>query len=199
MEHDQGNTRRAAKAETSRKLLASARNHFFTFGYAAASMNAICRDAGVTRGALYHNYGSKVALFEAVVRQIDAEIGDRILASVPEETVTLDGFVRACLTYLQAAIDPEIQKIMFQDAPAVLGQRLRDLDAEGSIGPLQEALQSLMDDGVFVRAAAAPLARMLNGAMVEAALFIADHADGESALAQASDVLRQLVDGLKRR
>ena len=199
MEHDQGNTRRAAKAETSRRLLASARNHFFTFGYAAASMTAICRDAGVTRGALYHNYGSKAALFEAVVRQIDAEIGDRILASVPEETVTLDGFVRACLTYLQTAIDPEIQKIVFQDAPAVLGQRLRDLDAEGSIGPLQEALQSLMDDGVFVRTAAAPLARMLNGAMVEAALFIADHADGESALAQASDVLRQLVDGLRRR
>ena len=199
MQHDRQNLRLVAKAHTSRKLLAAARRQFFEFGYAAASMSAICQEAGVTRGALYHNFGSKAALFEAVVCQIDAEIGDRILASVPEDTVTLDGFTRACLTYLQAATEPEIQKIMFRDAPAVLGQRLRDLDAEGSVGPLQEALQSLMDDGTLQSTDAAALARMLNGAMIEAALFIAEQRDSKAALARASDALCRMVDGLTMR
>lgn len=160
-------------------------------------MEAICEDAGVTRGALYHNFGGKAGLFEAVVRQINAEVGDRILESVEEERLTLDSFTQACLTYLRLASEPETQKIMFREAPVVLGQKLRDLDAEGSLGPLQEALEGLIDDGLVVALDAVALARLLNGAMIEGALLIAESENGDEVLAQVSHALESVIFGLK--
>ena len=191
------NARVAAKVKTSRSLISSARQHFFEHGYSAASMETICEDAGVTRGALYHNFGGKIGLFEAVVRQINHEIGDRILETVNEERPTLNGFTQACLTYLQLASEPEPQKIMFREAPAILGQKLRDLDAEGFLGPLQEALEALMADAIIVAFDAVALARLLNGAMIEGALLIAESDDGENALARVSRALEQIIVGLK--
>ena len=191
------NIRLAAKAETSKALIRSARRHFFEYGYSAASMEAICEDADVTRGALYHNFGGKAGLFEAVVRQINAEVGDRILESVEEERLTLDSFTQACMTYLRLASEPETQKIMFREAPVVLGQKLRDLDAEGSLGPLQEALEGLIDDGLVVALDAVALARLLNGAMIEGALLIAESENGDEVLAQVSHALESVIFGLK--
>ena len=191
------NARLVAKAETSQSLIRSARQHFFECGYSAASMEAICEDAGVTRGALYHNFGGKAGLFEAVVRQINNEVGDRILESAAEERPTLDGFVQACLTYLQLASEPETQKIIFREAPAVLGQKLRDLDAEGSLGPLQEALESLIEDGLIISLDATALARLLNGAMIEGALLIAESEDEAEMLTQVSHTLENIISGLK--
>lgn len=191
------NARLAAKAETSRSLIRSARQHFFEQGYSAASMEVICEDAGVTRGALYHNFGGKTGLFEAVVRQINTEVGDRILESVAEERPTLDGFIRACLTYLRLASEPETQKIMFREAPAVLGQKLRDLDAEGSLGPLQEALEALIEEGLIMSLDTVALARLLNGAMIEGALLIAESEDGEDMLTRVSKTLENIISGLR--
>ena len=191
------NARLAAKVKTSRSLISSARQHFFDHGYSATSMEAICEDAGVTRGALYHNFGGKIGLFEAVVRQINHEIGDRILETVNEERPTLNGFTQACLIYLQLASEPEIQKIMFREAPAVLGQKLRDLDAEVFLGPLQEALEALMTDGVIVALDAVVLARLLNGAIMEGAILIAESDNGEDELARVLRALEQIIVGLK--
>ena len=191
------NARLAAKAETSRALIRAARQHFFEHGYSAASMEAICGDAGVTRGALYHNFGGKAGLFEAVVRQMNNEIGNRILNAVDEEWPTLKGFIQACLIYLQLASEPETQKIMFREAPTVLGQKLRDLDAEVFLGPLQEALEALMTDGIIAAFDAAVLARLLNGAIMEGALLIAESDDGEDALMGVSRTLEQIILGLQ--
>ena len=75
------NLREQKKAETSARLLATARKWFFEKGYAGTSMDELCAGAGVTRGALYHNFGGKEGLLEAVVRQIDDEIGERMIAA----------------------------------------------------------------------------------------------------------------------
>ena len=191
------NARLAAKAETSRSLIRSARQHFFEHGYSAASMEVICEDAGVTRGALYYNFGGKTGLFEAVVRQINAEVGDRILHAVEEERPTLDSFIQACLTYLQLACEPETQKLIFREAPAVLGQKLRDLDAEGFLTSLREALEMLMSDSVIAVVDATALARLLNGAMIEGALMIAESQNTEDALDRVSAALEQTILGLR--
>ena len=159
-------------------------------------MDAICADASVTRGALYHNFGGKAALFEAVIRQIDDEMGDRVLAAAPEETVTLTGFIQACEAYLDLALDPEVQKLVFLEAPGVLGQRLREIDAEGFVAPLAEALASLIAQGALKRAEVEPLARMLNGAMIEGALWIAAQDDQTAALSKAKAALRALISGM---
>ena len=191
------NARSVAKAETSNALIASARQHFFDRGYADASMEAICQDAGVTRGALYHNFGGKLGLFEAVVRQINDEIFDRLEATTPEDWPTLDGFVGGCLVYLQLASEPEAQKIVFREAPAVLGQKLRDLDAESYLAPLQEALEELMRAGEIVELDAVALARMLNSAVLEGALLIAESDRDDAAIDRVSRTVEGLIFGLK--
>lgn len=160
-------------------------------------MEDLCAEAGVTRGALYHNFGSKEGLFEAVVRQIDSEIGERLLAASGQR-VTFEGFCRTCIAYLETALDPEVQKIVFQDGPSVLGQRLRDIDQESYLEPLRLAIVDLQMQGVFHRIDAAALAVMLNGAMIDTAQWIAAEEDDEKKFQQAKVVLRRLLAGLRK-
>ncbi len=189
--------REKKKAETSARLLATARKVFFEKGYAATSMDDLCAEAGVTRGALYHNFGGKEGLFEAVVRQIDDEIGERLLAA-SGETVDSDSFVETCLAYLEAALDPEVRRIVFQDGPSVLGQRLRDIDQEGSVEPLREAILELQTQGEFIEGDASALAVLLNGAMIDAALWIADCDQTSDRHVAASQALRSILVSLSK-
>ena len=186
------NLREQKKAETSARLLATARKWFFEKGYAGTSMDDLCAEAGVTRGALYHNFGGKEGLLEAVVRQIDEEIGERLLEA-SGETVTPDTFIGTCLAYLEAALDPEVRRIVFQDGLSVLGQRLRDIDQEGSVEPLKEAIEELQGKGAFVDGDAAALAVLINGAMIDAALWVADGDDAERRHEAASSALRSTL------
>ena len=183
-------------AETTKALIAAARRSFATVGYAATSMDALCAAAGLTRGALYHHFGGKEGLLEAVVRQIDGEIGVRLKAVRRRHDDPFDAFKACCLAYFDLALDAEIQRIVFRDAPAVLGQRLRDIDAEGSIAPIVEALNGLMDDGRIRRTDPEALARLLNGAMIDAVLWIAGSGNQAEAVKGASDAFVLLLDGL---
>ncbi|MDX8354855.1 TetR/AcrR family transcriptional regulator [Cognatiyoonia sp. IB215182] len=192
------NLREQKKAETSARLLATARKWFFERGYAGTSMDDLCADAGVTRGALYHNFGSKEGLLEAVIRQIDAEVGDRLLEK-SSDSVDPDSFIATCLAYLEAALDPEVRQIVFQDGLAVLGQRLRDIDQEGSVEPLREAIEELQKQGSFIDGDAVALAVLINGAMIDAALWIADADDTNERHKAASHALRSMLSTLSCR
>ena len=189
------NLRKKKKAETSARLIATARRMFLEKGYARTSMVDLCAETGVTRGALYHNFGGKDGLFEAVVRQIDDEIGARLMGD-PAEPVTLEGFIRTCIAYLEYALDPEVQRILFQDGPSVLGQRLRDIDQEGSIEPLREAIVELQEQGVLTKVDATALAILINGAMIDAALWIAAGDDRQARFQSAAKSLEALLKGL---
>lgn len=186
------NLREQKKAETSARLLATARKWFFEKGYAGASMDDLCAEAGVTRGALYHNFGGKEGLLEAVIRQIDGEIGERLLVT-GGDAVGRESFVQTCLAYLEAALDPEVRRIVFQDGPAVLGQRLRDIDQEGSVEPLRDAIAELQAQGAFVEGDPAALAVLVNGAMIDAALWISGGEDTDRRHEAASDALRSML------
>jgi len=187
--------REQKKAETSARLISVARKSFVERGYSGTSMDELCAEAGVTRGALYHNFGGKNGLFEAVVRQIDDEIGDRLL-KVAGDDESLDGFIKTCVAYLKMAIDPEVQQIMFKDGPAVLGQRLRDIDKEGSIEPLREAIEGMQQKGIFKAGDPVALAVLINGAMIDAALWIASSDDNAKRFEVASEALTAIIRGL---
>lgn len=186
------NLRAQRKAETSARLVSAARQCFFEVGYAETSMDKLCASVGVTRGALYHNFGGKSGLFEAVVRQIDHEMGERLLAISGDE-VSLDAFIRVCRAYLTFALEPEIQRIVFQDAPSVLGQRLREIDAQSSLDPLTEAIADLIDSQVFPNVEPNALAVLLNGAMIDGALWIAAQPNKDASLAAAANALETLI------
>jgi AcrR family transcriptional regulator len=189
--------------QTTAVLVTAARKAFAKDGYAASAMDAICADAGVTRGALYHHFGGKEGLLEAVVYQIDAEISVRLDAEEKRHSDPWDGFRACCRLWLEQALDPEIQRICLRDAPSVLGQKLRELDEISAIAELREALAMLMASGRIRRTDPEALARMVNGALVDAALWVAAVGDEPAALRaaldRALDATDALLEGLERR
>jgi AcrR family transcriptional regulator len=185
-------------AGTTAKLVAAARAAFRTEGYAAASMDALCAEAGVTRGALYHHFGGKEGLLEAVVRQIDAEIGARLDAEEERHEDPWEGFRACCHLWLEQALDPEIQRIYLRDAQAVIGPRLREMDETSAIAPIRDALAALMASGRVATTDAEALARLINGALVEAAMWVAASPRPDEALARAHAATDTLLRGLAR-
>lgn len=185
-------------AETRTKLLAAARKAFAQQGYAQTSMNALCDAAGLTRGALYHHFGSKKALLEEVVYELDGEIGAHLERHYQTIGDPWEAFCACSVEYLRLALDPETQQILLRDAPAVLGQRMREIDEESSIGPLVEAIEDLLQQDRIVDCDPETLARMLNGALVDAALWIAAADDPEGRFDLASQSIGLLLKGLER-
>ena len=183
-------------AETTAKLVAAARRSFAERGYAATSMDELCAEAGLTRGALYHHFGGKEGLLLAVAEEMDAEIGARLEAVHAAHEDPWDAFRACCGAYLDMALEPEIQRVLLRDAPAVLGHRLREIDERSSIGPTRDALAELMALGRVRRADPEALARMLNGAMIDAALWIGTADDPQLVLPRARSALDALLDGL---
>ncbi|NOK59396.1 MAG: TetR/AcrR family transcriptional regulator [Chloroflexi bacterium AL-W] len=183
-------------AETTTKLIAAARRSFAQVGYAVTSMDELCAEVGLTRGALYHHFGGKEGLLEAVVKQIDQEMGAKMDAVWYSTDDRWEGFQLSCQTYLSLTLDPEVQRIVLQDAPAVLGQRLRDIDAQASIAYITEELRVLMGQGRISETDPEALAWMLNGAMMDAALWIAASDNREDALKKAQQSLAMILNGI---
>lgn len=190
-------TRAESKAQTSEQLVKVARKFFYEYGYAKTSMDGLAEAAGVTRGAIYHNFGGKKGLFEAVVRRIDGEILDALLRLDLQGKSQLEAFITTCITYFDLTMDDEVLTLLFREAPAVLGQRLRDIDAETSIAPLSEAIAELISAGVLTANDPESLAVLLNGAMSDAVLWISVQPKPQEALQKAKASLVSLILGLK--
>ncbi|CUI35684.1 DNA-binding transcriptional repressor AcrR [Achromobacter xylosoxidans] len=161
--------------ETRGKLLATARESFRRAGYAGTSMDDLTAAAGLTRGALYHHFGDKQGLLAAVAAQIDAEMEARLQAISRDAPDAWTALRERCRAYLEMAADPEIRRIVLQDARAVLGHAGAAAQ-EQCTASLGELLQDLMDQGVIVAAPPRALARMLHGGLAESAFWIAEDA-----------------------
>ncbi|MBQ1203412.1 MAG: TetR/AcrR family transcriptional regulator [Loktanella sp.] len=190
-------SRAQMRADTKARLVTAARRAFAADGYAGSAMDAICADAGVTRGALYHHFGGKEGLLEAVVLQIDAEIAARLDAEYQRHADPWQAF-RACnLLWLEQARDPEIQRVFLRDASSVLGPRMRELDQQTAIVEIRDSLTALMQAGRIRQVDPEAMAQIINGAMVDAALWVAASQDQGTALDRALEAANVLLDGLE--
>jgi AcrR family transcriptional regulator len=183
-------------AETRGKLIAAARDAFSRLGYTETSMDDFTASAGLTRGALYHHFGDKRGLLRAVVETLDAEMDVRLDAA-SEAADLWEGFVRRCKLYLEMALEPEIRQIVLTDAPAVLGASVLEPSRRQCLASLAARLSAMMAEGVVRQGNAETLARLINGALADAALWIAEANDPVTRLASASDNLDLLLSGLK--
>ncbi len=190
-------TRAAMIEETRIKLLAAARHAFGTIGYAATSMDELTDQAGLTRGALYHHFGDKKGLLRAVVAEIDAEMDARLLLVSKDTPDVWRGFYSRCRVYLEMALEPEIQRIVFQDARAVFGRTLFAERQQQCIDSLALLLGDMMRQGIVAPADPHALACLINGALVDAAFWIAESGRKEERLPQALGALDLLVRGLR--
>ena len=187
---------RAAMIEQTRaRLIASARQAFARLGYAKTSMDDLTAEAGLTRGALYHHFGDKQGLLAAVVEQIDSEMDERLEAISAAASDPWQGFAQRCRAYLEMAQEAEIRRIVLQDARAVLGQR--QPAEEHCIDSLSRRLQALLEAGLITPAPSQALARLINGSLVDAALWIAAAEQPGQRLQQALQALELLLRGLQ--
>ncbi|WP_066266820.1 TetR/AcrR family transcriptional regulator [Hydrogenophaga palleronii] len=184
--------------ETRAKLIAAARLAFGTVGYAAAPMDGFTAGVGLTRGALYHHFGDKKGLLEAVVDEIDTEMCNRLQAISARASSPWQAVMDEWVAYIEMALEPEIQRIMFRDGPAVLGDLSLRPSAQHCLEALTDSLAKLKADGSLIDAEPAALARLINGASSHAAAWIASSADPEETSKQAVASFRLLLTGLLR-
>ncbi|MFG2900382.1 TetR/AcrR family transcriptional regulator [Streptomyces zaomyceticus] len=197
-EHRSAGNRAEQREATRRALLAEGRRRFAEDGYHEVVLAEVARAAGVTKGAAYHHFDSKAGLFRAVVAEVQGELGDRVAAAADEETDPWEQFRAGCRAFLAAGADPAVRRIVLVDAPTVLGwEEWRALDEESSARHLTEALEDLVEAGVVTAQPVGPLARLLSGAMNEAALWLAG-SDEPEALERTVDALDGLLSGIRR-
>ncbi|GDY37485.1 TetR family transcriptional regulator [Acidovorax sp. NB1] len=184
--------------ETRTKLIKAAREAFATQGFAESSMDVLTAQAGLTRGALYHHFGDKKGLLEAVIAQIDGEMTARLTAIVEKADTTWDGFIDESIAYVQMALEPEIQRIMFLDGPAALGDPSRWPSQNSCIMSTQRSIEKLMEEKTIRPVDAPATARLIMGALLGASLWIASAEDPHSASQKAVDGFLALASGLRR-
>ena len=180
---------------TRRQLITAARRLFGARGYAAVGTEEIVRAAGVTRGALYHQFRDKADLFAAVAEEVEAEIAEQIAAGAAEAAADPVGALRAgARLFLQMCAEPEVERIILLDAPAVLGwEAWRDLAGRYGLGLIQLALQSAIDAGAIVPQPVIPLAHVLVGALDECALYVARAADPAAAREECAVIIDRIL------
>ncbi len=186
---------------TIEKLIGVAAEEFSQKGFSGASTETIVHRAGVTRGALYYHFKNKQDLFLAVFKEIQRDIGREIEAAVAPLARPWDQLVAGCRAFLEACADPKRQQILVIDGPAVLNWKTyREVDAalpDGGQSLLRECLQELMEDGIIQPLPIEALVHLLSGAMDEAAVWIAQSEDTETALADAGRILEVLLTSLR--
>lgn len=190
----QRRTQEERRDATRRALIAAARRQFAESGYAVTNTPAIAAEAGVTRGALYHHFADKQALFEAVVEAEHALLALAINAAA--EADDEPGPVRALIeggdAYLAAMQDPGRRRILLIDAPAVMARaRLEDINARFGLKTLVEGVEAAVAADAIRDLPVLPLAQLLDALFDRAALAPAEE------LADYRKAIKALIRGLK--
>jgi AcrR family transcriptional regulator len=186
-------------AATRGALIAAARRLFAERGYAAVGTPEVAAAAGVTRGALYHQFADKADLFLAVYELVEQEIAERIgeLVAAAGATDPVEALTAGAEAFLDACAEPEIQRIVLIEAPAVLGwDTWRAVGLKYGLGLTEAILRAAIDAGRIAEQPVRPLAHVLIGALDEAALYVARAEDPVAAREQMRAVLGRLVRGL---
>jgi AcrR family transcriptional regulator len=190
-------TRIEQREATRRALLAEGRRRFAADGYHEVVLADVAQAIGSTKGAAYHHFGSKLGLFRAVVAEVQAELGERVAREADRVEDPWEQLRAGCRAFLAAGADPAVRRILLVDAPTVLGwDEWRSMDEDASARHLAEALEGLVAAGTIAPQPVEPVARLLSGAMNEAALWLARSKDPD-ALAATERALDRLLDGLR--
>jgi AcrR family transcriptional regulator len=202
MHTDSTNVKRGSKAAQSEvtraKLVKVARRLFAKKGFAAVGTEEIVKKAGVTRGALYHQFEDKKDLFLAVFDQVEGQVAQDIAQRAAAAADPLDALRVGARLWLDACLDPEVRRIVLLDAPSVLGfEEWREVLSRYGLGLLAAALQAAMDAGAIERQPLMPLAHVITGALDSAALYVAEAEDPQAARKEMDPVLERLVETLR--
>src|ERR1700722_15354710 len=192
-------TQAQRSAATQQALLAAARRLWGERGYAAVSTPEIAEAAGVTRGAMYHQYPDKANLFLAVLEAVETDVIERLTAIVVAEQPKspADALRTSADAWGDIATEPEIRQLVLLDAPSVLGWAgFREVSLRYGLGMTEQLLRAAIDGGALKPQPPRPLATALIGALDEGAMGIANADDAEQEKTDVRAVIHNLIDGL---
>jgi AcrR family transcriptional regulator len=196
---DNRRTQAERSAETREALIAAARPLFAAYGFAEVALETIVRAASVTRGALYHHFADKTELFAAVFEQVEGEVAARMGEAIAaaNETDPVEVMRLGAGFWLDACSDPEIQRIVLVDAPAVLGwTRWTEIGNRYNIGLVRALLTTAIATGRIPPQPVEATALTVLGAMREVTLYVARAQDHDQARQEAGVVMNRLIHAL---
>jgi AcrR family transcriptional regulator len=187
-------------AQTRAALVAAGRQLFGTSGFAATSVEDIARAARVTTGALYHHFPTKAAVFEAVFEQVHADLLAASIAAAAGAADAIDLLAAGFGAFLDKVLEPEVQRIIITDAPAVLGlARFTELDERYAYAATVAALEAANASGALRVEDPPTLARLLLGALTRAGLLIASSPEPAATRDAVAATMRAMISGFAAR
>jgi AcrR family transcriptional regulator len=188
------NRQEQRSASTRAKLVGAARFLFARNGYAGVGTEQIARRAGVTRGALYHQFPAKEDLFLAAYEEVERELAEGAAELLAGSTSPLQAMRAGIRFFLDACRAPDVQRIVLIDGPSVLGwAKWREVASKYGLGLMQAAIAAAIEAGEIGPVSVEPLAHVLMGALDEAALLVVREPESVD---EVSAILERLVDGL---
>jgi AcrR family transcriptional regulator len=193
--------RQAERRQATRDaIVAAATTLFGGKGFAATTIDEIAAAAGVAKGAVYHHFPNKEAVFEAVFRQTSEALAADIAAKAVQATDVLAMLARGTEAYFEACARGPTGRIILEDGPAVLGwARWREVDEEHFGRAIPQALAIAIDQGLVDRQPIGPLSRLLLGAVTEAAAACSASDDPATTGREHAAAFERLIQGLRRR
>ncbi|QTX03901.1 TetR/AcrR family transcriptional regulator [Agromyces archimandritae] len=188
---------KAEQRERTRAALVDiAARRFARDGYAGVALDDVVGEAGLTRGAVYHHFGSKQGLFRAVVEHAQHHVAGAVERAADGDGPALARFLDGCRAFLEASLDHEVRRILLVDGPAVLGWAdWREGDLDTSVPLLDEGVAELAAAGV-IEGDLAVVATMVSGALNELALAAAERRDAAARIDAGIATLERMLSGL---
>jgi AcrR family transcriptional regulator len=182
--------------ENRARLVRAARLAFASKGFAAASMDELTAEAGLTRGALYHNFGGKTGLLAAVVAELDGEMAARAREAAEAAPSGWEALLAEGSAYIEMALDPQVRRIVLLDGPAFLGDPSTWPSQNACLELTRQAVAGLVASGIMKPVDVEAAARLLCGAALNAALWVAASDEPRAVLPRAIEAFRAMATGL---
>jgi AcrR family transcriptional regulator len=198
MGRDKAGRKEEQSRATQERLLAAARALFSERGFAGTATEDLVAQAGVTRGALYHQYVDKRDLFRAVFEDVERQLGQRIATAAATETSPWEMIRAGARALLEASLEPAVRRIVLTDGPSVLGwEEWRRIDSRFAYGMVRTALEANIEAGNLPRQPIEPLAHLIIGALNEAGLAVAASRAPEATRDEFLATLDGVLDALR--
>lgn len=182
---------------TQQRILLAAQTLFSTRGWGPTSIEEVVREAGVTKGALYHHFPDKVSLLRAVYEHQEQQLVELLVSGSSGLTGPLATLRAGCRVFLEACLNPTFRRIALIEAPAALGwDEWRQIDARYGFGLLRGAVEGAVTAGELLPLPVDDLAHLLLAALMETALLIGSAADPDAAVSGLATTFDALLDGL---
>lgn len=185
-------------SSTKRSLLDNAEALFTAHGYAGTSLDEVVAAARVTKGALYHHFPSKLALFESVFLRIQQDTSEQIARRIDAAGDPWERAQVGLAAFLEACREPHFRRICMQEGPVALGhERWADAERAASLGLVKTTVDGLLADLGGGEQLADALAAIFYGAIRSASEYVADAGDAEEAAEQVQAAISAILVGMR--